>query len=67
MCSPSALLGVWHCCAQYATAESATHLGPQDGRESATLQTLAPGSYTAIVQGKDDTKGVGLVEVYALN
>jgi hypothetical protein len=31
------------------------------------LQTLAPGSYTAIVRGVSDTTGVGLVEVYALN
>jgi hypothetical protein len=45
----------------------ANGLAPQDGRESATLQMLAPGSYTAIVRGKDDTTGVGLVEIYALN
>ena len=38
-------------------------LAPNDPRESATLQTLAPGAYTAIVRGKNDT-GVGLVEVY---
>jgi hypothetical protein len=42
------------------------HIAPTDPRESATLQTLAPGNYTAIVRGKDDTTGVGLVEVYAL-
>jgi hypothetical protein len=40
-------------------------LAPNDPRESATLQTLAPGAYTAIVRGKNDT-GVGLVEVYNL-
>jgi hypothetical protein len=34
--------------------------------ESALLQTLPPGSYTAIVQGKNSTTGVGLVEAYSL-
>jgi hypothetical protein len=42
----------------------ATGLAPADDRESAILATLAPDSYTAIVRGKDDTTGVGLVEVY---
>jgi hypothetical protein len=44
----------------------ATTIPPTDDRESAILQTLAPGSYTAIVRGVDDTTGVGLVEVYHL-
>jgi hypothetical protein len=30
------------------------------------VQTLAPGAYTAIVQGKNGTSGVGLVEFYTL-
>jgi hypothetical protein len=42
----------------------ATRIPPADDRESAILQTLAPGNYTAIVRGKNDTTGVGLVEVY---
>jgi hypothetical protein len=29
--------------------------------------TLAPGAYTAIVRGKNDTSGVALIEVYGLN
>ena len=33
---------------------------PSNDRESAFVETLAPGSYTAIVRGA----GVGLVEVY---
>lgn len=41
-------------------------LAPSDDRESAMLLTLQPGAYTAIVRGKDDTGGVGLVEVYNL-
>ena len=39
---------------------------PGDPRESAIIATLAPGNYTAIVQGVNATVGVGLVEVYAL-
>jgi hypothetical protein len=44
----------------------ADHLQPGDSRESATLQTLPPGGYTAIVRGAGGTTGVALVEVYAL-
>jgi sugar lactone lactonase YvrE len=40
---------------------------PQDSLESAILTTLASGSYTAIVSGKNGTSGVGLVEVYDLD
>jgi hypothetical protein len=39
---------------------------PNDPRESAVVQTLAPGNYTAIVRGKNNTAGVALVEVYNL-
>jgi len=45
----------------------ATTIPPTDDRESAMVQTLAPGNYTAIVRGMNDTTGVGLVEVYNLN
>jgi hypothetical protein len=45
----------------------ATGLAPSDDHESAILQTLAPGPYTAIVSGKDETTGVALVEAYHLN
>ena len=44
----------------------ATGLAPQDDAESALVAELAPGSYTAIVAGRDGSVGVGLVEVYAL-
>ena len=43
---------------------TATGLKPGDDRESALVQTLPPGNYTAIVRGKGNTTGVGLVEVY---
>lgn len=41
-------------------------LQPLDPRESAIQMSLAPGSYTAIVRGKGETTGVGLVEAYNL-
>ncbi|MFZ1217941.1 MAG: choice-of-anchor Q domain-containing protein [Chthoniobacterales bacterium] len=46
---------------------NATGLAPSNNLESALVRTLPPGSYTAIVSGVNDTTGVALVEVYALN
>lgn len=37
---------------------------PSDDRESVMISTLAPGAYTALLTGKNNTTGVGLVEVY---
>ena len=48
------------------TGIEATALAPTDDRESAILQTLAPGNYIAIVRGTNDTTGVALIEVYDL-
>ena len=45
----------------------ATGIPPPNNLESAIVRTLAPGNYTAIVRGVNDTMGVALVEVYALN
>jgi|GEM_PF-6022038 len=42
----------------------ATGLAPSDDREAALFASLAPGAYTAIVAGKANTTGVGLVEAY---
>ncbi len=42
----------------------ATGIPPTDDRESAIVRTLPPGSYTAIVRGKNDSTGIALVEVY---
>ncbi len=39
-------------------------LAPDDNVESALAVRLNPGGYTAIVRGKNNTTGVGLVEVY---
>ncbi len=47
-------------------AIESTGLAPTDSHESAILADLAPGAYTAIVQGKSGGSGVGLVEVYYL-
>jgi hypothetical protein len=44
----------------------ATTIPPTNDLESALVATLAPGNYTAIVRGKNNTTGVGLVEVYDL-
>ena len=44
----------------------ATGIPPQNDLESAILATLAPGSYTAALSGKNETIGNGLVEVYDL-
>ena len=41
-------------------------LQPGDPRESAIQMILNPGSYTAIVRGKENTTGVALVEAYNL-
>lgn len=45
----------------------ANGLAPTNLAEAATLQDLAPGSYTFVVQGKDATPGVALVEAYDLS
>ena len=44
----------------------ATTIPPSNDLESAFVKMLSPGSYTAIVRGKDNTTGIGLVEVYHL-
>jgi hypothetical protein len=37
---------------------------PTDDRESVIVATLQPGLYTAVLSGKAQTSGIGLVEVY---
>ena len=48
-------------------AIEATGIAPTNDLEAAILVTLNPGTYTAIVSGKDNTSGIGLVEVYDLS
>ena len=45
----------------------ATTIPPTDDLEAAIVANLPPANYTAIVRGVNDTTGVALVEVYALN
>jgi len=46
---------------------TALGLAPQDPNESGIVATLQPASYTAILAGKNQTTGVGVVEVYDTN
>ena len=46
------------------TEIEAAGLAPSIAAESALVQSVAPGNYTAIVRGKGNTTGVSLVEVY---
>lgn len=50
-----------------ADEKRATGLQPVFSTEAAILRTLTPGAYTAIVRGKNNTTGVGVVEVYDLS
>jgi hypothetical protein len=45
----------------------ATGLAPTNNLESAIDATLNPGAYSAVVRGKNNTSGVGLIEVYDLS
>ncbi len=46
---------------------TALGLAPQDPKESGLVATLQPGTYTAILAGKNGGTGVGLVEIYDTN
>ena len=41
-------------------------VAPQNDFESALVATLAPGSHTVVVRGKNNTSGIGVVEAYDL-
>jgi cyclophilin family peptidyl-prolyl cis-trans isomerase len=45
----------------------ASGLAPTDPKESAVLQTLTAGAYTAVVRGVSNGTGVGSVQIYQLN
>jgi hypothetical protein len=45
----------------------ATGLQPSNDLESAIVRTLDPGSYTAVLRGKDGATGIGVVQAYDLN
>lgn len=45
-------------------ALEAIGIQPKNDAEAALIETLPAGFYTAIVRGRNDGTGVGLVEVY---
>jgi hypothetical protein len=45
----------------------ATTIPPSNDLESAIVRNLAPGNYTAIIRGVNNTTGVAAVEAYGLN
>lgn len=44
-----------------------TGLQPANDKEAVIMTYLDPGSYTAVIRGKNNTTGIALVEVYQLN
>jgi hypothetical protein len=44
-----------------------TTISPTNPKESAILQSLSPGGYTAVVKGKNGSTGVAVVDAYQLN
>ena len=48
------------------TEIEATGLQPTNDAEAALIATLAAGTYTVIERGKQDTTGIGLIEIYDL-
>ena len=59
--------GDWQDDAAQAAQLSALGLAPQDPKESGIVAALQPGAYTAILAGKNDGTGIGLVEIYDTN
>jgi hypothetical protein len=49
---------------EHQTEIAATNLPPSDDRESAIVQTLVPGAYTAVLRGKNNSTGIAVVEAY---
>ncbi|MDQ6861389.1 MAG: hypothetical protein M3032_09570, partial [Verrucomicrobiota bacterium] len=45
----------------------ATGFAPPNSKEPAILVTLEPGSYTAVIRGRNNTAGVAIGEVYRIN
>jgi hypothetical protein len=50
-----------------ATQLTTLGLAPQDAKESGIVATLPPGAYTAVLAGKNQGTGVGLLEIYDTN
>jgi hypothetical protein len=56
----------WRDTPEQATSITAAGLAPSSDAEAAVAVTLIPGSYTAVVSGKNDTTGVASLEVRKL-
>jgi hypothetical protein len=56
----------WQDDASQSAQISADNLAPSNPLESAVATSLLPGTYTAIVAGKNGGTGIGVVEVYNL-
>ena len=56
----------WQDSAQFSDIIAST-IPPSDPREAAIVATLAPGDYTVILSGVNDTSGIALVEGYTLD
>ena len=46
---------------------AASTIAPTDDKEPAVVWTLAPGNYTTVVRGVNNTTGIALVEIYDLD
>jgi hypothetical protein len=57
----------WQDDATQAAALTANGLAPSDPNEAGLFATLPPGQFTAILAGKNDGIGIGLVEIYNLH
>jgi hypothetical protein len=49
------------------TAIEGSGIPPSDDKESAIVRQLAPGFYTAVLRGANNTEGIGVVEAYDLD
>jgi hypothetical protein len=56
----------WIDSAKGAEIEAST-IAPDNDLESAIVRTREPGAYTAVMRGKGDTTGIGIVELYDLD
>lgn len=56
----------WGDDANQAAQLQALSLAPQNPAESAVVDTLPPGQYTAVVAGQNGGTGIGLIEVYSV-
>jgi len=42
-------------------------LQPTEASEAVITTTLEPGAYTVVIRGVNETEGVGIVEVFAID